>query len=183
MDQAALSAPQWASVGGYCSFLPYVSVRCLCARMTNRSELLKSYGRYCCSALLPHFCSQPGLQSREGEGARQKDQAGVSCETAPLNCKEGCLAVKRPLSNYRSTGHSGDEGILSEKEKLARKRKTVKLEVWHLCYWLPYFAHFFNTNLQLTPWLLLVPLSLATVRQMKLRGNDFIFYLSFFLKE
>lgn len=63
------------------------------------------------------------------------------------------MAVRRPLSNYRSTAHSREKSILSEKEKLARRRKTVKLEVWHLCYWPPYFAliFFFFTNLQLTP--------------------------------
>lgn len=54
------------------------------------------------------------------------------------------MAVKRPLSDYRSTGHVGEEGILSEKEKLTRRRKTVKLEVWHLCYWPPlHFLFFF----------------------------------------
>lgn len=63
-------------------------------------------------------------------------------------------------------------------EKLARERKTVKLKVWHLL--LALFFHYLRifTNLQLTLYVLPVPLSLAAVRQMKLKGNASILSLS-----
>lgn len=136
--RADLPAPVWASVGSYCSFLAI----CFCHMLVCTSD--KSFWaseklREVLPFLTPTSLlqSQPLLQSRQlpnrqGKGTRPTGQADVGC--GALNLQKGMLW---PWSNPSGTAKAlvalERKAFLSE--KLARERKTVKLKVWHLCYW------------------------------------------------
>lgn len=140
---------------------------------------------YLVSAITPMLQSgSRQLPGRQREGTRPTGQADVGCGAIPLTEKRSGLGVKWPLSSYRSTSLSRVEGVPFWEGKASEEKENSEAE--SLASLLETAASLLDYQrifkpLRLRPPILLVPLALATVRQMRLKGNASVFSVSVFL--
>lgn len=136
LHQAALPAPMWVSVGGYCSFLAI----CFCQMFICTSDksiwtFEKPQEALPFSTPASYLQSHPMLQSgsrqlpgRQREGTSPPGQADAGCRAIPLTAKRSGLGVKRSLSSYRSASHSRVEGVPFWEGKASEEKENGETE-------------------------------------------------------